>query len=96
LRACPCGASVADGRIGFRDVCDACQAWLHSCRNCDFYAPGASKDCREPAAELVADKQGGNFCDFFRWERAGERNGAAAPDARGALDALFRKGAQKR
>jgi hypothetical protein len=90
VRACRCGAAVPDGRIGFRDVCERCQAWLHACRNCDFYAPGASRDCREPAAELVADKGAGNFCELFRWDRTGERR-ERAPDPRGALDALFRK-----
>lgn len=93
MRACACGAAVPDGRVGFRDVCDACQAWLHSCRNCDFYAPGASRDCREPAAELVADKSAGNFCEHFRWERAsGDRRAAPSADPRGALERLFRAG----
>ncbi len=59
-----CGAEV--GAVGVRDVCDRCSAYLHCCRNCEFYEPGAHNDCREPNVEVVADKEQGNFCDFFR------------------------------
>ena len=55
-----------------------------------------SRDCREPSAELVADKENGNFCDFFHWDPA--RKGAAksaSTDARAELEKLFRKGAGK-
>jgi hypothetical protein len=48
-----------------------------------------ANDCREPNAERVADKEAGNFCDWFR-PRA--RAAAAAPErARAGLDALFAK-----
>ncbi len=73
-----------------RDICDRCGAYLHCCRNCEFYAPGIANDCREPNAELVADKEQGNFCDFFR--PAPERpETPTPPPARAALDALFHK-----
>jgi len=67
----------------------ACGAWLHCCRNCDFYAPGRTNDCREPNAERVADKDQGNFCDWFR--PAATRTPQAPSTARARLEALFSK-----
>jgi hypothetical protein len=99
VRSCAaCGAEVAGDAIGVRDVCASCRAYLHSCRHCDFYAPGASRDCREPNAELVADKEGGNFCDYFRWDaaRPPAAKSSSASAARAELEALFRKGREKR
>ena len=87
-----CGAAVALERVGARDVCEQCRAYLHCCRNCEFHEPGAHNDCREPNAEIVADKEQGNFCDFFRFAESGARPPAAPiGDARAKLDALFRK-----
>ena len=85
-----CGESFTRERVGVRDVCDRCAAYLHCCRNCDFYAPGTAKACREPNAELVADKTQGNFCDYFRPAPA-RPEAAQTNSARAALDALFRK-----
>ena len=94
-----CGAEVGARVVGVRDVCERCGAYLHCCRNCEFYEPGAHSDCREPNAEVVADKEQGNFCEYFRLSPA--PRGAAgsvgcssfhlASDARNQLDALFRK-----
>ena len=86
-----CGTAITRERVGVRDVCDRCSAFLHCCRNCEFYEPGAANDCREPTAERVADKEQGNFCDFFR--SVAERPAPSAPSSasRAALDALFRK-----
>ncbi|MGH7821746.1 MAG: hypothetical protein ACREQ9_18440 [Candidatus Binatia bacterium] len=93
MRACyRCGTATALERVGVREVCETCSAYLHCCRNCDHYLPGAHNDCREPNAELVADKESGNFCDFFRF--VAERKaagGGKADDARRRLDALFGK-----
>jgi hypothetical protein len=87
-----CGHPLAAERIGVRDVCPRCAAWLHSCRNCDFYAPGHAHDCAEPNAEPVADKEQGNFCDYFRPRAAPAPAHDATPDAvRARLEALFKK-----
>jgi hypothetical protein len=93
MRCHACGTPFIGERVGVRDICGRCAAFLHCCRNCDFFAPGLHNDCREPTAERVADKVLGNFCDHFR------PNGATATPARdqastvrARLDALFKKG----
>jgi hypothetical protein len=85
-----CGRELTGERIAVRELCAGCGAYLHCCRNCDFFAPGAARDCREPNAERVAEKELGNFCDWFR--PAPVRRpapGAEASEARARLDALF-------
>jgi hypothetical protein len=93
MRGCyRCGAEISRESVGVRDVCDRCQAYLHCCRNCEFYEKGAHNDCREPNAELVSEKENGNFCDFFRFRMgAQDADGRKPDDARARLDALFRK-----
>ncbi len=93
MRLCQaCGAEITSPeRIGRRDTCLRCGADLHACRSCRFYVPGHHNDCLESQAERVVDKMRGNFCDYFSFREGGA--GAAAPvsEARGALEALFRK-----
>jgi hypothetical protein len=91
VRCHACGETTEADRVGVRDVCARCHAWLHCCRNCSFHEPGLHNDCREPQAERVADKAAGNFCDYFQ----PGATGGAAPDpaaaARERLERLFRK-----
>ena len=90
LRCHRCGASAGTDPVSVRGICGGCGAFLHCCRNCDFYESGRHNDCREPNAGRVADKEAGNFCDHFRPSpRAPSRS--VPSDARAKLDALFRK-----
>lgn len=50
-------------KVGVRDTCPSCDAWLHSCVNCGFLVNG---QCTEPSAESVRDLEGMNFCDWYR------------------------------
>ena len=52
-------------KIGFREECLHCQADLHICRNCRFYDPSAYRECKEPCAERVSDKEKNNYCEYF-------------------------------
>lgn len=63
-----CGGDieVTQGKISFREVCDHCNAYLHCCRNCQFYRPGMANDCAIPDTEFVADREAANFCEDFK------------------------------
>ena len=78
-------------RVPVRGVCSRCAAFLHCCRNCERYAPGLANDCREPQAERVADKEQGNFCDWFGPAPTPRPAVTSESGARAALDALFAK-----
>lgn len=89
-----CGQGIAiEKRIGRRDVCPLCHADLHCCLNCAFYDATVSKQCREPAAELVKDKNRANFCDYFVYaeSRPSKSSDANVDRTRKELDDLFKK-----
>lgn len=52
-------------RVGRRDECEKCMADLHVCKNCHFYDSSAYNECKEPAADVVREKEESNFCDYF-------------------------------
>jgi hypothetical protein len=76
--------------IGRSAECPQCRVGLRVCRLCEFYDQQASKQCREPQAEPVQEKERANFCDYFRPRPGGGPTGSAAAErARSGLDALF-------
>jgi len=90
---CGAGLEALSLPLSRRDECARCRAELHVCRMCAEYDVAVAKHCREPTAEEVRDKQGANFCDFFR-----PRPGAFSPpdqtavdSARAELERLFGK-----
>ena len=88
-----CGASLAGLLLplGRRDVCPSCRAELHVCRLCRHFDATRAGQCRELAAELVADKTRANDCGWFVPRPEAYRGGGAAmaQASRSALDALF-------
>jgi hypothetical protein len=81
-------------KIQRRDSCESCGSDLHCCRNCRFFDPGKSKQCAEPQAELVSDKEKSNFCDYFEPRTALDlvnRTQAGPDDFRKQFDSLFKK-----
>ena len=92
-----CGSPVTEpDPIGRGARCAVCGKDLRSCRDCRFYLSGARGDCSETNAEPVADKDRGNFCDWFsinpkyRSETAGHKKDMEkAGAAKAAFDNLF-------
>ena len=83
-----CGGTydVPDGIM--RDSeCPHCTAYLRCCRNCGFYEPEAHNACHEPMAQLQADKEVANACDYFR--PAGQVKPASGK-TKTDLDGLFK------
>jgi hypothetical protein len=95
MRCFSCNAAsdtAAGERVGFRDVCDACDADLHVCRNCTLHDPAAHNECREPNAERVGDRERANRCEYFApSDRGGGKAAKAAADAKSRLEGLFKK-----
>jgi len=95
MKAChKCRKELSIGpRVGRKDECSHCHADLHCCLNCKFYDRSAPKQCREPMAELVREKDKANYCDFFQFKETA--TGAPVKDgetsSRKALDDLFKK-----
>jgi len=81
----------ADRLIGRQDQCPFCRADLHCCLNCGFYEWGVYNDCREPQADRVVEKNRSNFCDYFRFKDAAQKNNASAASPKDKLEALFKK-----
>jgi hypothetical protein len=88
-----CGASLADLTLPLRrlEECRSCGAELHVCKLCEWYSVTVAKQCREPIAEEVKDKERANFCDYFKprpgaWSKT---DVGASGKARAELDALF-------
>ncbi len=88
-----CGKELqVQGKIGRTEECAFCKADLHCCRNCSFLDPSRSKQCREPAADLVREKAKANFCDFFSFrEGPSTLQDRSNEKARQELDALFNR-----
>ncbi|MDH3370671.1 MAG: hypothetical protein OEM31_05015, partial [Gammaproteobacteria bacterium] len=63
-----CGASLATLPLPLsREAeCPKCRAYLHCCRLCRFFNPNVAEQCDEDRAEEVRNKEGANFCDWFR------------------------------
>jgi hypothetical protein len=69
--------------------CRACEADLHVCRQCRWYDTGKAKDCAEPVADEVRDKERANFCGYFAIEPDAHAGSTEADAARARLQALF-------
>lgn len=80
-----------DNKIGRREECPFCRADLHCCFNCTFYDETASKQCREPVAELVKEKQKANYCAYFIFAASRSADQATYVErARKELEDLFK------
>ena len=88
-----CGASLAGKLLPLsrRDTCPSCRTDLHVCRMCRHFDAHRASQCRELAAERVADKTRANDCGWFVPRPEAYKGGGAvmAQASRSALDALF-------
>jgi hypothetical protein len=91
-----CGASLGALSLPLsrRDQCPECSADLHVCKMCVYFDSAVPRQCREDGAEDVTDKEGPNFCDWFKpSEGAFDPNRKSEADAaKDALAALFGNG----
>ncbi|MES9887060.1 MAG: hypothetical protein ABW140_09635 [Candidatus Sedimenticola sp. 6PFRAG1] len=60
-----CGIELGPHDYGRETNCLKCGKPSRVCRNCRWYAPGQTNECKEPVAERVMEKEKPNYCDFF-------------------------------
>jgi hypothetical protein len=89
-RCYKCGEElVFEVKIGRRDTCPNCYAYLHSCKNCEFWDPHAHNECLEDQGEFIRDREEGNFCTFFKFRTEKEDTSGDIEDAKKRLQAMF-------
>ena len=88
-----CGTSLAVLPMPLSRLaeCPKCRAYLHACRLCEFYDPRLPSQCHEERAEEVRDREGANFCDWFKPRPNAHRppGEGKTPAAKAKLDDLF-------
>lgn len=84
---------VFEVKIGRRDTCPNCAAYLHCCFNCKFWDPNVHNQCTENQGEFIRDRAEGNFCLYFTFSQIGEDRSSESNEAKSKLDALFGGGA---
>jgi hypothetical protein len=87
-----CGKDVDfQGRISIRETCLSCGNDLHTCHNCRFFDEKSNRECKEPSAELINDKDKYNRCDWFEFAGGLSDRSAKSDEAKEKLEALFKK-----
>lgn len=76
-------------KIGRRDVCPNCHAYLHCCHNCEYWDQNVHNQCTENRAEFIRDRAEGNFCLYFTFKVPDEDRTREQDEARAKLDAMF-------
>lgn len=75
--------------VGRAEYCRACRAEIHACRMCRFYDLSKARQCAEPVAEPVQNKERANFCGYFEPVAGRFRPPTGTDYAKAALEALF-------
>jgi len=82
-----CGEElVFEVKIGRRDMCPNCYAYLHCCYNCKFWNKDVHNQCTENQGEFIRDRAEGNFCLYFTFKPVDESS--AEEEARKAKEKL--------
>lgn len=90
FRCYKCNESLRfDVKIGRRDMCQNCYAYLHCCKNCQFWDPSVHNECTENRAEFIRDREEGNFCLYFTFKESPEDEVNEAQKAKEGLQKLF-------
>ena len=82
-----------DPPLGRGEECASCHRDAKICLNCRFYDPQAHRECREPQAGWVREKDRANFCSYFSpiHEQEGASPSAKDAELKTKLEDLFKK-----
>jgi hypothetical protein len=93
VKCSSCGAK-APAIIDLDATCSKCRAELHTCRQCNYFDPGARFECSKPVTKRIVNKNARNTCELFAPRTVVERetsSSSAPTDARQAFANLFKK-----
>jgi len=95
-RCYKCGEElVFEVKIGRRDMCPGCYAYLHCCYNCKYWNPDVHNQCTENQGEFIRDRAEGNFCLYFTFKAVDDSGDDEASRAKKRLEAMFGGGPAK-
>ncbi|MGE0172996.1 MAG: hypothetical protein AB7T49_09435 [Oligoflexales bacterium] len=80
-----------DPPLGRRELCPSCGVDARCCFNCKFYKASAYRECAEPQASWVKEKNQGNFCGYFS-ANSQERTAGGSNEHLSKLESLFKGG----
>ena len=87
-----CGKEVVlEFKIGRLHDCPYCGKYLHCCLQCRFYDRSYHNECRENQAQIVADKENANFCEFYEFGRDIKMENKKIEETKNKLEGLFKK-----
>ena len=92
VKCTACGAK-APPSIKLDSTCLNCKAELHTCRQCNYFDPGARFQCSKPVTTRIVNKNARNTCELFAPRTVVERETSSGPpsNARDAFAKLFKK-----
>ena len=92
VKCTSCGAK-APTHILLDTICPKCNADLHSCRQCNYFDPGAHFECGKSIPKRIVNKNLRNTCELFAPRTVVERetSSGAPKDAKQAFANLFKK-----
>ena len=64
VKCASCGAK-APNSIAAETACQKCNAELHTCRQCNYFDPGAHFECSRTIAKRIVNKNARNACELF-------------------------------
>ncbi|AKH21125.1 hypothetical protein [Sedimenticola thiotaurini] len=85
-----CGTELSKYDYGRETLCLKCGKPTRACRNCRWYDPAFTNQCREPQADKVLDKTRANYCDYFEATADPRSESDSGADYRQAAEALFK------
>ncbi len=92
VKCASCGAKAPTSILA-ETPCPKCNADLHTCRQCNYFDPGARFECSRTITARIVNKNARNTCDLFAPRTVVERetSSGAPKDARQAFANLFKK-----
>lgn len=92
VKCSSCGAK-APSMITAESICPKCNGDLHTCRQCNYFDPGARFECSRKITARIVNKNARNTCELFAPRTVVERetSSGAPKDARQAFANLFKK-----